>query len=57
MKFSMLAIAAAALTSGVNGFAVNNHFGVRSVSKIGMPDMWDIISEVWGERKRNNHHK
>ena len=33
MKFSMLAIAATALSSGVSGFAVNQgRFAVRSVS-------------------------
>ena len=33
MKFSMFAIAAAALSSGVSGFAVNQgRFAVRSVS-------------------------
>jgi len=36
MKFSMLAIAAAALSSGVNGFAANQRFAVRSVSSLKM---------------------
>lgn len=35
MKFSMIAIAAAALSSGVQGFSVNQRFAVRSVSFIG----------------------
>jgi len=35
MKFSMLAIAAAAMSSGVNGFAVNHaSFGVRSATSL-----------------------
>ncbi len=49
MKFSMLAIAAAAMSSGVNGFAVNHaSFGVRSVSVCVMR-----FSFSWFDRRTN----
>ena len=40
MKFSMLAIAATALSAGVEGFSASRNFAVRKVSSMFLDDMW-----------------
>ncbi len=46
MKFSMLAIAATVFSNGVSGFAVNQRFGVRSVSRIIASGMHRAVGSI-----------